>query len=232
VRRQRRAADDDEAFDRRATPRPWWWRMLLRRPLDTVAFLAAAAAASAIIVNSAYLQHGPHPAPMFAVKPLPVAASEPAEVVGMLPRPRPVAPEAAKHEVVLPRPRPEIAENPKARSAVAPRKDQIAELLAAHPVQPVAQPLAQPTAQPAPQAAYQPPAPPSRSLAQPSRQVLAVQRVLSEFAYGQLKPTGVNDADTRLAIQRFERDHKMPITGEVSDRLVRELVALTGHELD
>jgi peptidoglycan hydrolase-like protein with peptidoglycan-binding domain len=62
--------------------------------------------------------------------------------------------------------------------------------------------------------------------------VLAVQRALSDFGYGQLKPTGVFDSETRLAIQHFERDHKLPITGEISDRVTHELANLTGRELD
>jgi len=67
---------------------------------------------------------------------------------------------------------------------------------------------------------------------QASPQILAVQRALSEFGYGQIKTTGVYDADTRLAIQRFERDRRLPITGEMSDRVVRELAAITGRPLD
>jgi hypothetical protein len=32
-------------------------------------------------------------------------------------------------------------------------------------------------------------------------------------------------------IERFERDRKMPVTGQVSERLVRELAAQTGRPL-
>ena len=45
-------------------------------------------------------------------------------------------------------------------------------------------------------------------------------------------PVPVPDADTKLAIQRFERDRRLPITGEMSDRVLRELAALTGRPLD
>jgi len=74
--------------------------------------------------------------------------------------------------------------------------------------------------------------PPARSLAQPSHQVLAVQRALSEFGYGQLKPTGIVDAETRAAVQRFERDRKLPVTGEISEVVKRELANLAGHDLN
>ena len=60
----------------------------------------------------------------------------------------------------------------------------------------------------------------------------AVQRALTEFGYGQLKPTGVIGADTHAAIQKFERDRKLPVTGQLSDRLIRDLTVLTGRPID
>ena len=36
----------------------------------------------------------------------------------------------------------------------------------------------------------------------------------------------------RAAIERFERERKLPITGRFSDRLARELTALTGRPLE
>jgi peptidoglycan hydrolase-like protein with peptidoglycan-binding domain len=69
-------------------------------------------------------------------------------------------------------------------------------------------------------------------LTQPSRQVLAVQRALSEFGYGQLKPTGVYDAETKAAVQRFEREHSLPVTDEISEPMKRALATVTGRALD
>jgi peptidoglycan hydrolase-like protein with peptidoglycan-binding domain len=74
--------------------------------------------------------------------------------------------------------------------------------------------------------------PPPPAAPTPSRQLIAVQRVLGDFGYGQVKPTGVFDGETRAAIERFERDRSMPVTGQLSDRLVRELGAMTGRPLD
>ncbi len=65
-----------------------------------------------------------------------------------------------------------------------------------------------------------------------SRRVAAVQRALTEYGYGQLKPTGSIGPDTQAAIQKFERARKIPVTGQISDRLVRELVAVIGHPID
>jgi peptidoglycan hydrolase-like protein with peptidoglycan-binding domain len=62
--------------------------------------------------------------------------------------------------------------------------------------------------------------------------VASVQRTLTEYGYGQLKPTGTVGSDTQAAIQKFERDRKLPVTGQMSDRLVRELAAMTGRPID
>jgi len=65
-----------------------------------------------------------------------------------------------------------------------------------------------------------------------SPRVIALQRALAEFGYGQIKSSGVVDTDTQRAIERFEREHKLPVTGQVSDRVVRELAATTGRPLE
>ena len=66
----------------------------------------------------------------------------------------------------------------------------------------------------------------------PSKRVIALQRALAEYGYGQIKPSGVVDAETHAAIERFERERKLPITGQASDRVVRELAAITGRPLE
>jgi peptidoglycan hydrolase-like protein with peptidoglycan-binding domain len=65
-----------------------------------------------------------------------------------------------------------------------------------------------------------------------SQRVIALQRALAEFGYGQIKPSGIVDTDTQGAIERFERERKLPITGQVSDGVVRELAAATGRPLE
>ena len=66
----------------------------------------------------------------------------------------------------------------------------------------------------------------------PSRRVIALQRALAEYGYGQIKPTGIVDAGTQAAIERFERERRLPVTGQPSDRLARELAVLTGRPLE
>jgi len=73
---------------------------------------------------------------------------------------------------------------------------------------------------------------PIADLIGPSARITAVQRALSEYGYGQIKPSGNLDDDTTAAIEKFEREHKLPITGRVSDRLMSELAAMVGHPIE
>jgi hypothetical protein len=72
---------------------------------------------------------------------------------------------------------------------------------------------------------------PIAELLDPSIRVKAVQRVLAEFGYGQITVTGVSDAETKAAIEKFERERKLPVTGVISERLVRQLALMKGEPL-
>lgn len=73
---------------------------------------------------------------------------------------------------------------------------------------------------------------PVADLINANRRIVAVQRALTEYGYGQLKPTGTVGIETQAAIRKFEQARRMPVTGQMSDRLVRELVVLTGRPID
>jgi hypothetical protein len=73
---------------------------------------------------------------------------------------------------------------------------------------------------------------PIADLIDPSPRIATVQRALSQYGYGQIKPTGVLDDSTTAAIEKFERGHKLPVTGRISDRLVSDLAAMVGHPLE
>ncbi|WP_371741438.1 peptidoglycan-binding domain-containing protein [Bradyrhizobium sediminis] len=192
-------------------------RILLHSPKDMVAGALAFAAVSAIIANALFLQAGRHPSPMFGT------------VVAM---PAPVSP--------LPRPRPvEAAARP---ADAAPVEFRI-EPRAAEPKSgdPMTNLVKATTASPAtPSNVARPPAPiPASSRNETianqtpaARRVAAVQRTLTEYGYGQLKPTGIAGSDTQAAIQKFERERRIPVTGQVSDRLVKELTAMIGRPID
>ena len=85
-------------------------RMLMRNPRDSFVAIVAAAAVAAIVINGLLLQPGPHPAPMFTVRPLPIASNDATGgIIPRLPRPRPAEAEsAAQTAPATARPRTEI----------------------------------------------------------------------------------------------------------------------------
>ena len=62
--------------------------------------------------------------------------------------------------------------------------------------------------------------------------VIGVQRALANYGYGPVRLSGERDAETRAAIERFEKSRDLPVTGEVSERVVRELAAFTGAPVE
>src|SRR5258708_6690467 len=73
---------------------------------------------------------------------------------------------------------------------------------------------------------------PIADLIGPSPRIMAVQRVLANDGYGQIKPSGMLDEATSQAIEKFEREHKLPVSGRVSEGPVGELAAMTGHPVE
>jgi peptidoglycan hydrolase-like protein with peptidoglycan-binding domain len=59
----------------------------------------------------------------------------------------------------------------------------------------------------------------------PDRRVAAIQHALAISAYGPLQADGIFGPETQEAILRFQRDHGLAPTGEISDALVVELRA-------
>jgi hypothetical protein len=196
-------------------------RILLHSPKDMVAGLIAFAAVSTIIANAVFMQAGRHPSPMFggSVVTLPAPVPPPAN---LLPRPRPVDAAAKSIGPVELKP---LENKPLETRAAA---DPLAHL--AKPAGTSATASANVTRPPAPIPSSR--VDPLGDLITNSRRVASVQRALTEYGYGQLKPTGTVGSDTQAAIQKFERDRKLPITGQMSDRLVRELAAMTGKPIE
>lgn len=202
-------------------------RILLHSPKDMVAGLIAFSAVSAIIGNAVFLQAGHHPSPMFGSGTV-VALPAPAPVGSPLPKPRPIdavpAPSDARLDSRMLDSKPVDGNKSDVKSA-APAKpadpraaaDPMANLLKANT----------PTA-----ATHAGRSDALGDLITNTRRVAAVQRVLTEFGYGQLKATGTAGSDTQAAIQRFERERKLPVTGLVSDRVIRELATVTGRAID
>ena len=162
------------ALDGVARTNAMLFRALGNSPRDAVGLFVALLAAGTILVNALYMQPGPHPAPIFSVKPRPIAEPVP----------------------VMPRARPEAAPKVEPTPRVAAPRDPIAELIA------------------------------------PAPRVTAVQRALNDYGYGPVKATGIYGPETVAAIEKFERDRKLPVTGQISPRLMRDLAALTGKPLE
>ncbi|MBR0798443.1 peptidoglycan-binding protein [Bradyrhizobium jicamae] len=233
--------DDDEAPRRRRGARAvaiepeqergLLLRMLLHSPKDMVAGVLAASAIIAILTNALFLQAGRHPSPMFggSVVTLPPPAQAAAASSPVMPRPRPAeavpqpaepaAIEPPKPVVPTPEPRPVDARPSDSRSA-DPMTSLVMKSAAPAPVTP-------------PSSVLRPPAPiPTASMNPAGRRIAAVQRALTEYGYGQLKPSGTIGADTQAAIAKFERTRKLPVTGQMSERLVHELSAMIGHSIE
>jgi hypothetical protein len=197
-------------------------RVFLHSPKDVIAGALALAAIVAIIANALFMQAGRHPAPMFGtLTTLPAGASPVVATVpaSLLPRPRPVEADTVLSET---RPVDPKAADPKAADPMTSLVKTTSTVQAATaniPRPPMTVPVS------------------SRVDSVPvsiggSHRVAAVQRALTEYGYGQLKPTGVVGSDTQVAIQKFEKARKLPVTGQVSDRLVHELAATIGHSIE
>ena len=224
---------------------------IARHPREFVGITLAAVATLAIFVNALFLQHGPHPAPIFATRSL-------TQREAALPPHRPAVPvapisparsqahvtsdiqrelarrgfydgtvdgiwgsktDAAARDFVQAaglKLNPEPSESLLRVLAAAPTKTAKSRATALAPV-----------AAPAPARKDA-----IAAMIAPDKRVLAVQRALADFGYGQIRPTGVSDQDTRAAIEKFQRDRRLPVDGRMSDRFVRELAAMTGRPLE
>jgi Putative peptidoglycan binding domain len=234
-------------------------RLLLHSPKDMVAGVLAFAAVFAIITNALFLQAGRHPSPMFggSVVTLPPPAP-PVAVASPLPRPRPVEvavrpaepapaePKAVEVKPVEAKPVEVKNSDPKTsdpKTSDPKTSDPMTNLVvkstgsAPAAASNAANPVVKPTSA-APVAALnvvRPPAPiPSHGDTQSTaaHRIAAVQRALTQYGYGQLRPTGTIGSDTQAAISKFERDRKLPVTGQMSERVVKELTAMIGHPID
>jgi peptidoglycan hydrolase-like protein with peptidoglycan-binding domain len=245
VRKRSRQRDDFDGAGRLAAA-------IGDHPREFVGILMATVAIFAIFINALFLQHGPHPAPIFATRPALIQETPIAQ-------PRPRMAEATPAII----PAPIVAPAPVARSQAQIVGDIQRELtrkgfydgaadgiwgvktdtaardfvqadglrINAEAGEPLLHAITSSTV-----VAQKNAAPvrndPIAQLIAPTTQVQALQRALSDFGYGQLKPTGVIDSPTVTAIEKFERDRRLPVTGQFSEPLIRELAAMTGRPLE
>lgn len=62
----------------------------------------------------------------------------------------------------------------------------------------------------------------------PDKNVMLAQRALTKLGFGPLKDDGVMGPSTRAAIEKFERERKLPVKGEASGKTLRALTARAG----
>jgi peptidoglycan hydrolase-like protein with peptidoglycan-binding domain len=242
---------DSEFATENYSPRPaarpvrssFWLRLFRCHLREWLVVIAAGFAVAMIIVNALFLQTGPHPAPIFSNH----AATAPERPM-ILPRPRPAGagestsavPARSRTEIVAAIQR-ELAQRgfydgPNDGSYSAKTDIAIRDFEDAAQLRPSTEPNEALLRVIAHSALKSPPVVPSNdpigSLLAPSKRVIAIQRALATFGYGQIKPTGAYDPETRIAIEAFERNRKLPVTGQISDRVTRELAAMTGRPLE
>jgi peptidoglycan hydrolase-like protein with peptidoglycan-binding domain len=242
------ARHDDDFAERRAARGSFVLRWLRRRPRDSVAAAVAALAAIAILVNALFLQSGPHPAPIFANKPMRDAAPATGPAAALSPRARPggasveVAPNARPRTDLMADIQRELSRRGFYDGALdgvyGPKTDAaIRDFEQAAGLRPSTEPnvallatlrASNVKARPAPVLRNDPIA----QLLAADKRLIAVQRALADFGYGPVKPSGIYDAETKAAIERFERARRRPPTGQVSEQLMRDLSALTGRPLE
>lgn len=215
-----------------------------RHPREFVGIVMATAATFTIFVNALFLQKGPHPAPIFATRqaaPVPMAPPRPQTAVAPVTPPADNGPSRSQLIADIQRElnrrgyydgtvdgvwgaRTDAAARDFAQATGAKVNVEASDALLRAILSSGAKRVA---AEPAPRSND-----PIAQLIAPNKRVLAVQRALADFGYGQIKPTGLYDPETRTAIEKFERDRRLPVTGQISERVVRELAAMTGRPLE
>jgi Putative peptidoglycan binding domain len=180
------------------------WSSAAQRPVDASALLCAVAASLIIVVNAVFLQSGVHPAPFFANPTVQIPTNRASAVSSGQPTAAPTSPPSRSIDMAPARSAP-AGRTQGATSAR--RNDPIGDLIGS------------------------PSAPASTASVTGAARVIAVQRALSEYGYGQLRLSGTLDEPTSAAIQKFEAERKLPVTGRLSDRLLSELAAMTGRPI-
>jgi hypothetical protein len=170
------------------------------RPKDAAALLVAGGAAAAILINALALQAGPHPAPIFANKLAGAPAPAKADAAAAIPRPRPADVASRRPDLVADiqkeLTRRGFYDGP-ADGVLGPKTDlAIREFEQAARRKPTGEPSesmlhALRTAPADLRAAAAPAsaatrADPIADLLGPSKRVLAAQRALADFGYGQI----------------------------------------------
>ena len=184
------------------------FRMCRRNPGALFGGVVAFGAVVVVSMNALGYQNGRHPAPILPKIAIRQDAMSKDAASKDAARKDPAARSVPEKVTDADRPA-ETARTPlKAAEAARPAaRDPIADLIRSDET----------TASVTPKSAVAPPKP------QPA--VMQAQKALSKLGYGPLKADGLMGATTRAAIEKFERDRKLPVKGEAAGRTLRELAA-------
>jgi peptidoglycan hydrolase-like protein with peptidoglycan-binding domain len=222
-----------------------------RHPRESVALFVGSGAMLIICANALFMQPGPHPAPIFAPKPILAAPA----AAPMAPAAAPLfAPPIASQRFEAPaRPRTAIISDIQRELTRRQFYDGSVDGIWGAQTDAAARDFAQAgtmkiTVEPGEEllraitgsnvkASKSVAVPPLRNdpiaqLLAPGKRVVTVQRVLAAYGYGQIRPSGNLDEPTQAAIRKFELSRKMPATGQISDQLVRALSEMSGQPID
>lgn len=189
-----------------------------RSILHYAAIGLSASLAVGIMVNALVMQHSRHPAPLFGQAialgdtPAPTVAPPPPAMAAATP----VAPVAPPPAAMAPAPAPPAAHPHRAADvppspARAKGDDPIAKLLKA--------------------SAGGEKTPDRAGAKESAKTVLAAQHALVKLGFV-VKPTGSFGPATKSAIEAFERDQHLPVKGEMSRKVLKQISAESGLAID
>lgn len=216
---------------------------VLSHPREMLAATLLTGCAGIIAWNALVLQSARHPAPLFnqrdgaAASARPVPPTRPVVTQSVAPDPQVSLPPSTQLGPAAP-----AQAIPPAAAPKLPSRSAIADLIRNGGEVPSAPPRPVAPSAPAPAAGAAPvmrdpigeiirmggpvPTPPA-NVGKAGDVVLSGQRALAKLGYN-VKPDGMMGAGTRQAIERFEQERRLPVTGEFNPRTVRELTTASG----
>lgn len=191
---------------RRARTRPSIGRLVLafivRRPGRLAGGLLFASVAAFISINALTMQPAPHPAPLFGKAERDAAARQNSSVAGPV-RTQPAVPSSIEDVI------PPLPPSRRPSETASTTSDPIADLLRSGTR-----------------------STPAETMPEPDFRLMSAQRALVKLGYGPLTDDGLFGPMTRNAIERFEREHGLEVTGRLVPQTTRALSVRSGIAID